>query len=534
MSWRAAARLAVACALAWLGPAVPATAGVPIDSTSGSGAFGRWAVDGAGLPLYRYTLDQARAPFARQPELLGRTDAWHQLGNERAIATASNDGQVQLWSQDRRYQWVNRYDPAALQLAGGFGWLRSGRTAFSTRYADRPAGARTRREFGMGYVRRTIAAAGFRVDERVYAPLGAGPVLVHDVTIVNATRRTRSGSWFEYWAANPFDQAEKRPIGLDRPRTGAGGRLLTVAQRPSAADRRPLTIFAAALDGPVAGSGDRRRARSSARAAARAPDAVAAGRLDPRASRPRRPASGRRCSPSSAPGACGPGGRVTLRYAYGIAHPQRDPRRSSAARRADRRAFDRSRRAWARWVPQVRLGRGRALALARAAVGGLHAALGRLLRGVPRAPDHLPGRLLPVRPRLPGRVPRPAAARAAADLRRAGDRPRRAALLGVRAAAARRADPLRDELAVPAQRRAGRRERHGPLAAVDGGRVRAGHARHRRPRRAGARSPTAGARRCGSTSSAPSPTRSRCSGRTAATSPAAPATGRTSRPRSCR
>jgi hypothetical protein len=94
---------------------------VPIGSTSGSGAFGRWSVDGAGLPVYRYTLDQARAPFARQPELDGRTDAWHQIGNERAIAAASNDGHVQLWSQDRRYEWVNRYDPDALQLSGGFG-----------------------------------------------------------------------------------------------------------------------------------------------------------------------------------------------------------------------------------------------------------------------------------------------------------------------------------------------------------------------------------------------------------------------------
>jgi hypothetical protein len=194
MRHRPVARLVCACALAWLGPAVPATAGVPIDSTSGSGVFGRWAVDGAGLPMYRYTLDQARAPFARQPELLGRTDAWHQIGNERAIATASNDGQVQLWSQDRRYQWVNRYDPRALQLAGDFGWLRSGGTALSTRYADRPAGSRTRREFGVGYVRRTVAAAGFRVDGSVYAPLGAGPVLVHEVTIVNATGRARSGS----------------------------------------------------------------------------------------------------------------------------------------------------------------------------------------------------------------------------------------------------------------------------------------------------------------------------------------------------
>jgi glycosyl hydrolase family 36/glycosyl transferase family 36 len=354
-----AARLVVAGMLTVLVAAAPAAAGVPIQSTSGSGAFGRWSVDGAGLPLYRYTLDQARAPFARQPELLGRTDAWHQIGNERAIATASNDGQVQLWSQDRRYQWVNRYDPEARQLTGGFGWLRSGTTAFSTRYADRPAGVRTRREFGMGYLRRATASGGFRVDERVYAPLGGGPALVHEVAITNASSRVRSGSWFEYWAANPYDQAEKRQIGMDEPRTGAGGRLLTVAQRASATDRRPLTIFAAALDGPVTGHatdagrffgrGDRSR-----------PAAVVAGRLDATP------------APAVEPGTRGqtmlafqsrwrvrPGQRVTLRYVYGIAHPDQI-RALVRDRRRDRRAFERSRRAWARWVPQIRLGRGRA------------------------------------------------------------------------------------------------------------------------------------------------------------------------------
>ena len=99
--------------------------------------------------------------FARQPELLGRTDAWHQLGNERAIASASNDGQVQLWSQDRRYQWANRYDPAARQLSGGFGWLRSGPTVFSTRYRERPRGARhqARLRHGLRQPRRPARAA---------------------------------------------------------------------------------------------------------------------------------------------------------------------------------------------------------------------------------------------------------------------------------------------------------------------------------------------------------------------------------------
>ena len=76
-------RIFAACVLAALACAAPAVAAVPIDSTSGSGASGRWGVDDAGLPVYRYTLDQALRPVPRQPELLGRTDAWHQIGNER-------------------------------------------------------------------------------------------------------------------------------------------------------------------------------------------------------------------------------------------------------------------------------------------------------------------------------------------------------------------------------------------------------------------------------------------------------------------
>ena len=42
-----------------------------------------------------------------------------------------------------------------------------------------------------------------RIDERVHTPLGGGPVLVHEVTIRNTGRAPASGSWFEYWDANP-------------------------------------------------------------------------------------------------------------------------------------------------------------------------------------------------------------------------------------------------------------------------------------------------------------------------------------------
>ena len=419
MSWRAVARLAVACALAWLGPAVPAIARVPIGSTSGSGAFGRWAVDGAGLPMYRYTLDQARAPFARQPELArphrrlapDRQRARDRGRLERRPRPALEPGPPLRVGQPLR--------PRRAAAGGRLRLAAVGRRRRSARATPTAPPARAPpREFGMGYVRRTIAAAGFRVDERVHAPLGAGPVLVHEVTIVNTTRRAAVGLLVRVLGRQPLRPGRQAQIGLDRPRAGAGGRLLTVAQRPSAADRRPLTIFAAALDGPVAGRATRRRAvlrrrrRAPARRGRRGP-AGPGGRAGGRARRPR-PDDAR---PSSAPGGCGPAGGS--RCATPTASPMRS--RSAAlvaARRADRRAFDRSRRAWARWVPQIRLGGGRAWLSRELQWSAYMLRSGRLLRGVPRAADPLPGRLLPVRPRLPGRVPRPAAARPAADLRR--------------------------------------------------------------------------------------------------------------------
>src|SRR5262245_47313647 len=70
-------------------------------SSYGSGAFGRWAVDGFGLPTYRYLVDEEAVPWARQPELNGDTAAQHELGNDHIVAAAYNHGYTQLWSQDR-------------------------------------------------------------------------------------------------------------------------------------------------------------------------------------------------------------------------------------------------------------------------------------------------------------------------------------------------------------------------------------------------------------------------------------------------
>ena len=391
-----------------------------IDSTSGSGAFGSWRADAFGLPSYRYTLDQTRAPFARQPEIQDRTDAWHQIGNERAIATASNDGHVQLWSQDRRYQWANRYEAEArASTAAASAGCASGGDGVQ-HALPRPAARRAAhvRDFGMGYVRRRVALAGLSVDERVYAPLGGGPVLVHEVTIRNtrlARPRAARGS-----STGPPTPTTRRTSAADRPGPAAhraADRPLTVAQRPAAADRRPLSIFAAALDGPVR-EFTTDAARSSARAARALPAAVAAGRLDARCAAPVAPGvAGRTMLAFQRALAAAPGrsGHAALRLRH---------RPAGADPRAGRCAPTRARSRFARIAAGVGALGAADPARARAARGS-HAscsgrptaALGHLLRGVPRAADPLAGRLLPVRPRLPGRVPRPAPAHPAADLR---------------------------------------------------------------------------------------------------------------------
>ena len=204
-----------------------------VASRYGSGAFGRWFVDGFGLPAYRYRIDEGRDPRARRSELedaADPTDAWSQLGNDHVVANAYNHGYTQLWSQDRVYEWVNRYSAAEGQYAGGFGYLRAGGRTLSTLYADRPRGARSERVFGTGYARRTLAAAGFAVDEHVYAPFGDDPVLLHDVTIRNRTRKPRSASWFEYWGVNPWEPAKARPRGLGTPSWEPRRRILSVRQ----------------------------------------------------------------------------------------------------------------------------------------------------------------------------------------------------------------------------------------------------------------------------------------------------------------
>ena len=354
---------------------------------------GSWFVDGFGLPAYRYRLDPDRDARTRQPELDGSTDAWHQLGNDHIVATAHTRGHVQLWSQDRSYQWVNLAEPAAGHYAGGYGYLRTaGGRVISTLYADRPAGARTRRDFATGYFGGCTAVRGVAVDERVYAPFGDDPLLLHDVTIRNTSRRALRASWFEYWGVNPRSAVNKRHLGLAPP--AYDRRRRTLSARPAAGRRRlapadDLRRRPAAAGWPTG----RPTARvSSAPAAARGPPRSRPGRLVGHARRRATPGGspGRHLFAFRAPVVVRPGriGDAALRL-----RPRPRAARSRARQALARRRRSRSpaassalERLAAARAPR----RGPRLALARAPVGRLHAALGRDLRGDVRATTSSP------------------------------------------------------------------------------------------------------------------------------------------------
>jgi len=327
-----------------------------IASTYGSGDFGQWTVDGWGLPAYDYAIDEEHDPIAAQPELSGAVDAWSQLGNDHIVADASNHGYVQLWSQDRLYQWMNYYDASHQHYAGGYGYLNVGGRVISTLYDDRPAGATTQRRFGVGYYAKETSVPGLSEHDTVYAPFGDDSVLLHDVTITNTGSQTQTGSYFEYWDVNPEIQAAGQiPRGYQSPVWNPATKTLSVAQLPDDIDTQPLSIFASALDAPVSAYDASTSAffGSGTRAV---PAAVASGHLTDAVAPPDpNGANGQAMFAFQSPFHLAPGQSVTLRYAYGYAQPpavaellnryrgQTDPLAASERR-------------WAGWLPQIDVG----------------------------------------------------------------------------------------------------------------------------------------------------------------------------------
>ena len=171
----------------------------------GSGYFGEWTHDEFGLPAFHYTCDQLKDPKAVtevNPGVLAPTEHIHQVGNDRIVAIASNDGHVRVRQDEGAPKFLNDFAPERGCFAGGFGYLTDGTAVLSTFY---PGNADSfDRVFGIGYFRKKVSGHGYAIDQVIFAPFGDDPVLVSQVTISNAGPSAANLRWIEYWGCQVY------------------------------------------------------------------------------------------------------------------------------------------------------------------------------------------------------------------------------------------------------------------------------------------------------------------------------------------
>jgi hypothetical protein len=173
----------------------------------GSGHFGTWFTDAWGLPAFHYTCDQTTDPAAKTTVtpggVLDPTQHVHQVGNDRIIALASNNGSVRVRQDEGAPRFLNDFDPENQQYAGGLGWLTDGSETLSTWYAG--GTPEFERHFGMGYFRKKVGSKRYSVDQIISAPFGDDPVLLSQVTIRNLGSDNASLRWIEYWGCQTHE-----------------------------------------------------------------------------------------------------------------------------------------------------------------------------------------------------------------------------------------------------------------------------------------------------------------------------------------
>ncbi|MEZ4226091.1 MAG: hypothetical protein R3B13_34410 [Polyangiaceae bacterium] len=177
------------------------------DCTLGSGRFGRWIVDERGYPAFDYRADQHADPLASYPVTEVNADGlpldprthWAAFGNRRINAMLSNDGTVEVVTQDRGVEYLIKVDESQNAFGGGFSYVRSDGEGWCSAYKYRPRPSLTERRFGMGYAQTSTQANGVRVARRMASPAGSDAVVVSDVTLTNVGDTDRSFSHYEYW-----------------------------------------------------------------------------------------------------------------------------------------------------------------------------------------------------------------------------------------------------------------------------------------------------------------------------------------------
>lgn len=220
------------------------------ECSTGSGSFGRFTRDARSLPGYDYHLDQHADPRAAyttterddEGEPVLRRDHWSAFGNRRVNAWLTNDGVVEVATQDRGVEILNKIDPSQSAWGGGIGWLSDGSETWCTAFAWRPSGARTSRRFGMGYGETSLDHRGIAVRRVTASPPGLAPVVITDVSITNTTTEPRTLSHWEYW------DVARRPIEINWLVSGSSIPLAPQIARETRDERNALFTETARFD----------------------------------------------------------------------------------------------------------------------------------------------------------------------------------------------------------------------------------------------------------------------------------------------
>jgi Glycosyl hydrolase 36 superfamily, catalytic domain len=180
------------------------------EKAYGSGHFGEWITDQFALPAYRYNCNQLSDPLAHaevqwgqwgpphpDPDYPGPDNHWHQVGNDRLVAVASNYGYVQVRQDEGGPKFLNDYAPDHNRFGGGIGYLYDGKSILSTYYSG--GGNSFERIWGEGYLRKIVAGSRCTVDQTIFAPYGEDPVLISLVKITNRSSDPVDARWVEYW-----------------------------------------------------------------------------------------------------------------------------------------------------------------------------------------------------------------------------------------------------------------------------------------------------------------------------------------------
>jgi len=166
---------------------------------SGNGHFGEWITDEYGLPAYNYTCNQLIDSIAKAKTSYGYSvDHYHQLGNDRIMATAHNGGYVQILDGIRGFKWLSYQDDQKGKMGGGIGlyYLENEKINFSDLYTLENLSklSKLERVFGIGYFRKTCVLKGMQIHHNICTPFSDDPVILSEFIISSSNNDSNNDS----------------------------------------------------------------------------------------------------------------------------------------------------------------------------------------------------------------------------------------------------------------------------------------------------------------------------------------------------